>query len=420
MRSYLNGMDHAAAGLGAVCRHTPGQSNHFILTLEFSGSVEQAWVRERLDGLPEMVLRMLSGRARRAWHLAPWWCPGNPEPVPLDWVDEPCGGGAWTKFADLPLPEHCALAVRGVTLPENRSMLLFKFSHRLFDGVGAEYLLKMILTGATPVSRAHPGMSTPELNDWRRQFQAGKRLNRALRSINAAGTIHSCETAGTGRTGGRMLLKSIPLAPVAAAGEREAGPFMLGCYAMAMSARAAVRWMETHGLGDGVQLVMPVSLDLRKRATAHETIFFNQWGILPLAWNVSVEHDRAWWIRETQKQTAAALEAGLPADFQRANLPMRILPERAIGWIGQHCFRHGAGSLMFSFLAQSDLPERFHGVEIADFYHAPLMPPAPVCGLFLNCWRDRLNLVASWREGGLKEAEAEALLALAAAELTGA
>ncbi len=418
MKSYLNGMDHAAAGLAAACRHTPGRSNHFVLTLEFGGAVQPAWLRERLEALPEMVLRLLAGRTCRGINLAPWWRPGVPQPVPLDW--QPAADDAWRRFADLPLPEHCALAVRGVTSRDGRSIVFFKFSHRLFDGAGAERLLRLILTGAMPPVWAHPGMPSPALNDWTRQFQAGKRLNRLLRAIGSAGVILDRPATGTARSGGRMRLKTVTLAPVRNLSEREAGPFMFGCYAMALSARAVARWTENRRFNGGSRLVMPVSLDLRQRAAAEEAIFFNQWGILPLEWDVLAIHDRAWWIDATRRQVAAALATGVPGDFQLANLPMRILPERAIGWLGQHCFQRGAGTLMFSFLAQADLPEQFHGVDIVNFYHAPLMPPAPTCGLFLNCWRDRLNLVVCWREGGLEDdGEAEALLALVAEELTG-
>ena len=73
MKSYANGMDWVAAGLGAECAATPGGSNHFLLLLTLSGGAEPEAVRALLGSIPEAARALLHGRWVRAWHLAPYW-----------------------------------------------------------------------------------------------------------------------------------------------------------------------------------------------------------------------------------------------------------------------------------------------------------------------------------------------------------
>ena len=184
---------------------------------------------------------------------------------------------------------------------------------------------------------------------------------------------------------------------------------MFGCFVMGTAAHVAAEFLFRKGSGGGM-LVMPVSLDLRKRGARHPELFGNQWGMLPLAWRYDAMRDAADWIRAAKLQTAAALGSGLPGAFAKANLLMRILPERAMACLSQRCFQGRAGSLMFSLLAQSEIPEEALGCRVENFFHAPTMPPDPAFGLFLNCRQDRLNLTASWRDGAVPDEEMARLL----------
>ena len=410
MKIYLNGMDHVAAGLGSSCRFTPGRSNHFILVTELDRVPERGAVAALGRTLPHTVLAMLTGRARRGWDLAPYWTVGAAESVPFDTVERAAAREEiLAEFADLPLPPRRGLALRLAHGTGVRAMLMWKFSHRLFDGVGAEQLVAAALSGRWP-EWAAPGMPDAALHHWGDKMRSGKMVNRALLAVKRAGKLMRLEVEPARRSGARFLLKSFDLAKVRANAEREAGAMMFGCFAMACAARTVAEFLLRRKVEPGI-LVMPVSLDLRKRGAARTALFFNHWGVLPLAWDVRTLSGRADWIRETKLRVAAMLADGLPGDFAAANLLARILPERWMAGLSQRCFHGRAGSFMFSLLAQSGVPECALGANIINFYHAPAMPPDPAFGLFLNCHGDKLNLSASWRDGAVARSDMAELAA---------
>lgn len=414
MKIYLNGMDHAAAGLGAACRFTPGRSNHFILVTEFDHAPEPDAVAALCRSLPSPVAALFSGHSRRGWDLAPCWVPGEAAEIPCNTVDGPSREELLENFADLPLPPRRGLALRVGRLAGGGALLMWKFSHRLLDGAGAELIVAAALSGEWP-EYAPPGMADSALHHWGDKMRSGKMVNRALLAVRRAGPLMHLAPPPMRRGGVRCFLHSFDLEQVRANAEREAGPLMLGCYTMAVTARTVAGFLLRRGVEPGI-LVMPVSLDLRKRGAARPELFFNRWGVLPLSWDVRTLHSRADWILRTKLQTAAMVGDGLPGDFAAAQLLTRILPVRTMAQLSQRCFHGRAGSFMFSLLAPSKIPERALGAAITDFYHLPAMPPDPAFGLFLNCRGGKLNLTASWRDGALERGD----MAELAAELTSA
>ncbi len=183
-RSYANGMDWGAAGLGAECAATPGGSNQFLLLLTPAGRAEPEAVRALLGSIPEAARALLHGRWVRAWHLAPYWKPGPPAPVAFSCVASSDWLRAARIYADEPLPPRAALAVRVID-GGGEWRIAFKFSHRLFDDGGAELFLKALFTGDETLWSVFPGCKEPGLNRWRELFGSGTRINRAVRALSA-------------------------------------------------------------------------------------------------------------------------------------------------------------------------------------------------------------------------------------------
>ncbi|WP_419647243.1 hypothetical protein, partial [Victivallis vadensis] len=236
MKSYANGMDWVAAGLGAECAATPGGSNHFLLLLTPAGRAEPEAVRALLGSIPEAARALLHGRWVRAWHLAPYWKPGPPAPVAFSCVASSDWLRAARIYADEPLPPRAALAVRVID-GGGEWRIAFKFSHRLFDGGGAELFLKALFTGDETLWSVFPGCKEPGLNRWRELFGSGTRVNRAVRALSAEPISELPNPEGES-AGVRFRGEVLDAEQIKAKIGQHAGPFMFGTAAAALIARA--------------------------------------------------------------------------------------------------------------------------------------------------------------------------------------
>lgn len=147
MKHYLDGFDYVAAMLNYDCRNTPGRGNHFLVVLELETALEKTEVQEKLAVL-EPFLPLFSGRMHRhCLHAAPYWMPGEPRRIWVVAGDEL--GSCLNTVLDGAL--EVMLLNQGP-----RHFLVFKFSHLLFDGRGAELLIEAVRSGDVSMLRGEP------------------------------------------------------------------------------------------------------------------------------------------------------------------------------------------------------------------------------------------------------------------------
>ena len=148
-KPYLDGFDWIAFFLNSECARTPGKGNHFTLMLQAKGTFRENEIRKFLAPLKSCE-EIFNGTIRRhLLHLAPWWKKGKRGEVPLTFEDMPSRDDfpkLLNDFCNRPLPAHRSLAVHWIRNSEG-DFLLFKFSHLLFDGRGAELLLERLRSG---------------------------------------------------------------------------------------------------------------------------------------------------------------------------------------------------------------------------------------------------------------------------------
>ncbi|MCX6984179.1 MAG: hypothetical protein NT118_05410 [Lentisphaerae bacterium] len=181
---YFNGIDWIAAALNHQCRLTPAHGNNILIVLEFGAPFSSASKKRLLDAC-HSILPLLSGRIRRAWHLAPYWQPGNGSGVPFSEnsvADDTGADAVIHAFANEPLPENTSVGIKLISI-NGGSRLIFKFSHLLFDGRGAELFLKSIDEENLETMAMHPGLPNPDLRKWADKFQAGKIVHRKRLAI---------------------------------------------------------------------------------------------------------------------------------------------------------------------------------------------------------------------------------------------
>jgi len=408
---YLDGFDWIAALLNYQSRLTPGQGNHFMLVLESAEFFTENGIRTMLKQL-DPLLPMLNGSIRRhLLHLAPYWKPGKPEPIPftteelLFKSDFPL---SLEKFGNSPLPRNQALAVHLITHKKEGSALIFKFSHLLFDGRGAELLLEALrnrtedLFGENP-----PGLPSPKLDEWDRQFSCGKQVQRRLIAIHREGKTISHGAAAASAAAFRIIpLSETETETLRARSDREAGPFMLTPYLLALTSAA---YREQLAKNEPGNILIPMSIDMRGQdEIPSDAIFFNQWSILPIQIPAETPEEPEKRIAEIRKQIFVSTGERIALAYRAASRLTRIAPPPILLRIVKKMGNSACGTFMFSFLSGTSLEQKtLAGETISNLTHLPSMPPMTGLGVFYNMFNDHLNAVISYRAGVFSEAALE-------------
>ncbi len=410
-KPYLDGFDWIANLLNYQCRLTPGRGNHFMLVLESETPFPEDAVRALPDRLAPYLPRLNGSIRRHLLHLAPYWLPGKPEPIVFTTEDLLFPSDfplAVERFANRPLPRGQALAVHALSQPKGRSALIFKFSHLLFDGRGAELLLKQLCHGKHDQTEDRPGLASPMLNEWEKQFSCGRQIQRRLLDIQKEGPTvvrHACDTAASAYR--VIALTEEETDSLRQRSDRDAGPFMLTPYLLALTAEGYDKLMPRHA--ENELFLIPMSIDMRGQdSIPRDAVFFNQWSMLPLSILRSLLADPAESIPEIRKQIFIRTGERTALAYRAASRLMRIAPPPLLLKIVRKMGNSTTGTFMFSFISGTSLEhDKFAGRTITNLYHLPAMPPMTGLGVFFNAFNNRLNAVISYRSGLFPESDIE-------------
>ncbi len=404
---YLNGIDWIAAALNCQCRLTPARGNNFLLVLELGAPFSSDKSKRLMDAC-HSILPFLVGSIRRAWHLAPYWQPGSGSEIPFSEntvKDESGADFLLQAFANEPLPKNTAIAIKLISI-DGKARLVFKFSHLILDGRGAELVLKSVLEGNLETVAAHPGLPSPDLHRWADKFQAGKIVHRKRLEIleqHKIAALPSEQMTDMSAKFRIIKLDDAASADIQKKSDREAGPFMLGIYLASIVCHSFNQFLNVRKINGDIML--PMSVDLRGFGVPQNTVFFNQWSFSPLIAERDERRELSDWIGKLKKQVMANAAAKIPQSLHTASMLSRIVPLPILSFFSKNMFGGTAGSIMFSFMSGSSLSQAFFETPLLNMYHLPLMPPHPGIGVFFNRFEDRINAVVSYRQGILSEDE---------------
>ena len=405
---FVDGLDRVAAYLNHTASGTPEKGNHFSIVLEVEGPPDESAVRELLERRFASVLPLLNGHlSNHFWTLAPCWVKGVSEPVPFS-AETPADSLSVSAetFATEPLPGTSRLAVK-LLRGEPVSLLVFKFSHLLFDGRGGELVIDRLLSGSGDFATPTPGYPHPLLNEWGKQFRGGRIVQRYANTVLTEGTAAAppCRNPGRNRFH-RIFLSPEQSSELTASAERLFGPYMLTPFLLALILCRYNLLLERMGIA-GDSLMVPMTVDMRNIPDVPANpYFFNQWSFLPVMTARRDCGDFRTCVAALRARIFRAVGARLPHAYRTATRLTRLVPfpmmDRALRKRGSA----STGSLMFSYL-DSELasPGTLFGHPVRNLYHMPVMPTVNPMGVFVNSCKGRLNLIVSFREGILPEEE---------------
>jgi len=178
---------------------------------------------------------------------------------------------------------------------------------------------------------------------------------------------------------------------------------------LAVVGKAMAELWDRRGL-PAVPFLLPISVDLRPKGDLGPT-FGNQLGFHFARFLPSETADVPELARALRRQMADAVRDGqIDANavsleflhYRPLSMMLRVLP-----WT--------AGGELFSFNCAdlADWPpalEKCFGRRVVNAYHVPVVPPRPGIGVFFNRCESRNNLVVSWIEGVVSDAEAARII----------
>ncbi|MCP4673496.1 MAG: hypothetical protein GY857_19585, partial [Desulfobacula sp.] len=362
-RYYLNGIDWVMAALDRLNIKQTGLGNHSQLVLVLQGYLDKTKLAQRIAFVLSKNM-FFKGSTRRAWHLAPYWAPEQHDFNPKDirffnldpdhrvMDDSSMDDGSINKNLDQVL-QDCAKTtfkddktLLGFDLIHcnNRSYLIMRFTHRMFDARGAERLLEYILDEKSSFRQYGLPSQSAQLNAWKSRFLSGQSINRFLRSIyskklNVAKAINTNGNDDTKKisnkarfnekytkdkhpcfhcsTFSRDQTDTIDDNAIKKAGYLMNGIFILSCVAKSFNSL----FKQHKCLGD---MLIPINVDLRETKFGTAKIFFNN--VSFMLFKVEQNLSTANYIKSLKTQFIDQVKNKIPHHFINASLLMRIMP----------------------------------------------------------------------------------------------
>ena len=421
---YLNGIDWITQALHYLCRKTASGDNNFVIAIELEDSITVQELSEFLNNT-DSVSDILSGKTvRQKLHLAPYWkCSKRKRKIRIEHLVHDQDAVLKTllgNFSNKPfLDKYEHFAVCLISLAES-SLVLFKFDHRLFDGIGAELFLDELNIAwekKNPARFKKPNCLSPQLSQWANKFDSGKNVNRVIRQLseNKTRPFFTFHTHKNGlSSNNRFEILHIPQEDTTAffnAGEEELGAFMNTPFLSAVIFNALAQTASKRNCNKDDFILLPMTVDLRPSNDRKNHVFFNQWSIAPFCLSMSTALKSNAAMISLKKQFIELIKNNFLSDLNKANLLMRIIPLSIYSKVSANIFAGTSGSCSFAFLSDTGFKSKtLAGKKIKNLYHLPIIPPKPGLGIFINKHNEGLNIILSYRDKIISKQEVENLL----------
>lgn len=436
-KRYLTGADWIVGSLNYATRRSTGIGNQSQIVLQLAGRLSVDNLRQRIQEFLAKFPAVHGRPARDCLNLAPYWRMKptgkvGVKPI-LNIVHNENGGQVQDVLADLergvnsPLPnERQYLAFHLVTTPENLSYLGMTFDHRLFDAHGAEMFLSLFQRHyenpdeepnrhhVAPTEQAH-------LSDWKRKFDSGRETNRTVRAmsrLDLAALPVPRRLRGLPFRFKVLSFDEEQSKRIVETAYSQAGYLLVMPHLLAASIRA-LHPLFRRKCVSGKDYVVVVSLDTREPASREDKLFFNHVSFLFFRIEAKDAGDHKALVESIKAQMYSQVKSMQPGHFNEANMLMRILPLRVLGFFMRLPFRGMMGSFGFSHVGEADYKSKeFMGLEVLNLFHMPRVTVPPGIGVFFNQFGSRINMVLSYIEGLFEEADADGVFADLSENLT--
>jgi hypothetical protein len=407
-RYYLNGIDWVMAALNRLNEKQTGVGNHSQLVLVIDGYLDNISLADKLSTLLSTSV-FLKGKTKRAWHLAPYWFieqqiffPEDMSFFQLQSKDNKELDKLIHKLAQTPFKNKKTLLAFDLIHFSQRSYLIMKFDHKMFDARGAEALLQHIFDKQDPTKNYTLPVQGPQLNLWKSRFLSGQVINRFLRKIY----YKNIKIASFKQTNDQnptlpeqcthsffqTTLSKNQTNLIDADTIKKAGYLMNGIYILSYVTKAFDALFKTHN--NTGNMLIPINVDIRETKFSKNKIFFNN--VSFMLFNADRNLSVTEYINKLKIQFIDQVKNKIPYHFTNAALLLRILPLKILSSF--MAFRMKKNSLSFSFSYISEQAFFLNQIEnhdVINLYHIPLVPVSLGVGVFFTRFNNKLNMIIS-------------------------
>ena len=304
-------------------------------------------------------------------------------------------------------------------LREGGSTLLFTWDHLLFDGKGAELLVKTFIEackgGKLPTYKNTHAVPTPISVQLKKAKPATDRffelVSNNYRSL-AGNKPGPCKLR-------YKLLKFDPETTIKIQERATAlsGLFSISFY-LACAARSHRQAFLSRG-NDPTHYVSSIPVQVRRKG-ANSDPFQNRVTVLFFSFKREDLNTLQSAVHAGQSQFEDMTRKELGPAFEMILRLMRRLPSFFyLKFLGTQFSGHITSFFHSSTGAFAPIDSHLCGSRITDAYHVPSVSAPPGSGIFFGESHGQLTVTFSWRDGAVTEAEADLILAQVKKDLTG-
>ena len=289
--------------------------------------------------------------------------------------------------------------------PSRTSLLVLTWFHPLMDARGGENLLTHLNhldrhEGAMPWGDAPPTF-VPDRAP-RRLLERGRIAGASLKYLRTLAPVPPVSPGGPPVPPGRACFKHESFVAPPSTDPRATREI---CWRVALVGKAMTELWRRRDLAE-VPCLLPISVDMRPKGELGAT-FGNQLGFHFARFKPSDTADVPGLARALRRQMADAVRDG---QIEANDVAMEFLQYQPLSRMLRVLPWTESGELFsFNCADLADWPAALaecFGRKVVNAYHVPVVPPRPGIGVFFNRCGGRSNLVVSWIEGVVTEAEA--------------
>ncbi|MDP8266434.1 MAG: hypothetical protein P9M07_05750 [Candidatus Aceula meridiana] len=415
-KRYLTGIDWLIHAFDHMNQKKIGKGNVFHIVFEVNGLVNVDLFEQELNQFISSHF-IFKGRAARAFNLAPYWKIDKDKEVSPVSISSRRVQEA-SKFIPfcIEISQKYDQSSEGylycdVIFHDEKSYVFFTFSHKLFDGLGAELFVDAFeryregkQSYVFPDRRCQPS----HLNRWGEKFKAGRHVNRKLLWLSPGRKVRALPIKKGKQEYQYKVIQfnENQTKKIIERADKEAGYLLIMPFLLSQAIYAFNQLFNRKGIRND-NMVVPVTVNARKKGEERE-MFFNHLSFMFFKFTDKEAENP---MESIKNQLYEQTKSRFSEKFSSNAMLMRIAPIPILSNLLGIYSRGKMASFSFSYLGETVFSGRkLLGKETANLFHLPVPSVPPGLGVFVNNYNGKFNLTISYLNTLLNDEDIEFLV----------